>query len=113
MHDHDFHKLYHGKRRTTPGPTVVVDDGAIYGRILRQQGGIPSWFWGRWATAAELTLLAHAILSDSIDGNVPAEFVAEFALGVVAKFPDSGFTIATWQIESWLQSHNYHPATSK
>src|SRR5262245_40141718 len=96
-------KLFHGRRRNTPGPSVVVDDGFRGGIILRYSGKVHPWNWGPSARADELQLLAIAILSYT-GGEQATEHTAEFATEVVANFPEPGFTIADWQIEAWLQS---------
>ncbi len=97
-------KLYHGKRRNTPGPTVVVDNGEGFGLILRYHTIAPMFKWGAGASAIELDLLALAILTDALGGEVSPETVVEFAKEVVADFPEAGFTLADWQIEAWLEA---------
>ena len=97
-------KLFHGRRRNTPGPSVVVDDGSRSGLILRYRGQSRQWNWGSEALSEELELLAGAILSQVASDDLAAEHMAEFATDVVADFPDGGFTIADWQVEAWLQS---------
>lgn len=97
-------KLYHGKSRNTPGPTVVVDHGDGYGLILRYHTIAPTFKWGASASTIELELLARAILTDATGNDVSTEAVTEFAKEVVADFPESGFTLADWQLEAWLQA---------
>jgi Family of unknown function (DUF6166) len=97
-------KLYHGKHRDTPGPTVVVDSREGYGLILRYHTIAPMFKWGAGATSIELDLLALAILTDVVGGEVSPELVVEFAQEVVAEFPEEGFTLADWQVESWLEA---------
>ena len=97
-------KLYHGKSRNTPGPTVVVDTAEGYGLILRYHTIAPMFKWGSRATLIELDLLALALLTDITGGDVPPEDAAEFAKDVVANFPEAGFTLADWQVEAWLEA---------
>lgn len=99
-------KLYHGRRRTSPGPTVVVDDGQHGGLILRHGRTVPNWNWGPDGQPAELETLAQAILMHNLNDEAAAiELSPAFSREVVAEFPDAGFTLPDWQIEAWLQIH--------
>lgn len=97
-------KLYHGKSRNTPGPTVVVDNSEGFGLILRYQTIAPTFKWGAGASSVQLDLLALAILTDAMGGDISPELIVEFAKEVVAEFPEDGFTLADWQIEAWLEA---------
>ncbi len=97
-------KFYHGRRRETPGPSVVVDDGSGSGRILRFQGQALDWRWGRDTPPSERLPLARAILDDLSPNDSTPNRVAEFERRFIAHLPEEGFTIGGWQIADWLQS---------
>ena len=100
-------KLYHGRRRTSPGPTVVVDDGQRGGFILRHGRSVPDWNWGPEAQPEKMETLAQAILMHTLNDEAAAvELAPAFSREVVAEFPDAGFTLADWQIEAWLQVYS-------